>query len=84
MDNNYTANGDSDPIPSDTEAANDQPNPTFMAQGNEGIYIPPAIDPGDTPEAGDVDPGSTASADETGQSGDVTQAKKNTANDWNG
>jgi len=38
----------------------------------------------DTPTAGDVDPGSTRSAEETGQDGDPDERKKSTAHAWNG
>lgn len=37
-----------------------------------------------TPEAGDTDPGSNASADATGQAGDIAEPDKNKANPWNG
>ncbi len=37
-----------------------------------------------TPIAGDTDPGSTQSADETGQAGDPTDPAKNKAHPWNG
>jgi len=37
---------------------------------------------GDTPEAGDVDPDSTKSAEETGQDGDPTEAKKSHGKPW--
>lgn len=39
---------------------------------------------GDELPAGDTDPGSTQSADETGQGGDPTDPKKNKAHPWNG
>lgn len=55
---------------------------TKPAPGLSG-YAPQTDDPGDTPEAGDVDPGATASADETGQGGDVTEPKKRHGLPWN-
>ena len=39
---------------------------------------------GAIPPAGDLDPGATASAEQTGQDGDITEPGKNTANPWNG
>lgn len=39
---------------------------------------------GDTPAAGDVDPDSTKSAEETGQDGDPREANKSTGHPWNG
>ncbi len=39
---------------------------------------------GDQLPAGDTDPGSTQSADETGQGGDPTDPAKNKAHPWNG
>jgi len=39
---------------------------------------------GDSTEAGDVDPGATRSADETGQAGDPTEPAKDKAHPWNG
>jgi len=38
----------------------------------------------DTPAAGDVDPDSTRSAEETGQDGDPTRGSKSTGHPWNG
>ncbi len=38
---------------------------------------------GDSTDAGDVDPDSTHSADETGQGGDPTEPAKNKAHPWN-
>ncbi len=39
---------------------------------------------GDELPAGDIDPDSTRSADETGQGGDPTDPAKNKAHPWNG
>jgi hypothetical protein len=39
---------------------------------------------GDELPMGDVDPGATRSADETGQGGDPTEPAKNKAHPWNG
>jgi hypothetical protein len=39
---------------------------------------------GNSVDAGDVDPDSTHSADETGQGGDPTDPAKNKAHPWNG
>jgi len=39
---------------------------------------------GDQPPAGDIDPDSTRSADETGQGGDPADPAKNKAHPWNG
>ncbi len=39
---------------------------------------------GDQLPAGDIDPDSTRSADETGQGGDPTDPTKNKAHPWNG
>ena len=39
---------------------------------------------GDTPAAGDIDPGATESAEETGQDGDPTERKKSMGHPWDG
>ncbi len=50
------------------------PNTTTNATSTAGDEIP----------AGDLDPGGTESADETGQGGDPTDPAKNKAHPWNG
>src|ERR1700694_4155728 len=57
-------------------ASGSAPHASYTPSPQSGIYVPPGMDPGDTPEAGDVDPGATASADETGQGGNVWGAGK--------
>jgi hypothetical protein len=47
-----------------------------------GVYVPNLTEPGDTPRAGDVDPESTDSADDTGQAGDVAETKKRKGLAW--
>ncbi len=63
-----------------------------LTHGQEGYPGPRAggetDKPSDPPVAGDTDPGSTASADETGQAGDLSATQqdpqKNKGNAWNG
>ncbi len=77
-------NGSADPIPADVLDVNDLPNPAMPPPSNQsGVYVPVDLDNGQTPMPGDVDPDSTASAEATGQDGDPTEEKKNTANAWN-
>ena len=90
-------NGGGDPVASDVLDADDQATAGRRAPADTGvgiadtapapqtgIYVPPSMDPGDTPIAADTDPSSTASADETGQGGNVWEDGKRKALDWNG
>ena len=49
-----------------------------------GATPPGETTAGDSVDAGDVDPGGTHSANETGQGGDPTDPAKNKAHPWNG
>jgi hypothetical protein len=88
-------NGSGDPVAATVLEADEQAREGLRAPAETGvgstpdgppqggIYVPSSMDPGDTPEAGDVDPGSNRSADETGQGGDVDELKKRKAFGWN-
>lgn len=60
--------------PTSQSAAGPIPNTTTNETTTAGDEVP----------AGDLDPGGTKSADETGQGGDPTDPAKNKAHPWNG
>ncbi len=63
-------------------------HPSEYTQSAEGdipnTTTPDTTTAGDELPAGDLDPGATKSADETGQGGDPAEPAKNKAHPWNG
>jgi len=57
---------------------------TAQAMAPLGATPPDETTAGDSVDAGDIDPGGTHSANETGQGGDPTDPAKNKAHPWNG
>ncbi len=90
-------NGSGDPVPSedvqmDELAARGQGAPADGGVGANdalpsivgGVYTPSSMTPDDPPEAGDVDPGSTASSTAQGMQGNTNESDKHKGFSWNG